>query len=144
MHREKWILFTVERNFCPVLLIAFCGDQNGLLTLLLSHPQPLKQEGEFSFHAPHYRKRLNFRGPDYFRRPAHENTMLFSSARVTDENVSYFRGPAKIFVGRPTKIRKVFSSASGTDETVCYFRRPQLGRRKYVAYFRRPHPGRRK
>jgi hypothetical protein len=72
----------------------------------------------------HYRKRLNFRGPDYFRRLAHENTMLFSSARVTDENVSYFRGPAKIFVGRPTKIRKVFSSASGTDETVCYFRRP--------------------
>ena len=31
----------------------------------------------------HYRKRLNFRGPDYFRRLAHENTMLFSSARVT-------------------------------------------------------------
>jgi hypothetical protein len=54
----------------------------------------------------HYRKHLNFRGPDYFRRPAHENTMLFSSARVTDENVSYFRGPAKIFVGL------------GTDETV--------------------------
>jgi hypothetical protein len=22
----------------------------------------------------HYRKRLNFRGPRYFRRPAHENT----------------------------------------------------------------------
>jgi hypothetical protein len=61
----------------------------------------------------HYRKHLNFRGPDYFRRPAHENTILFSAARVTDENVSYFRGPAKIFVGRPTKIRKVFSSASG-------------------------------
>jgi hypothetical protein len=38
---------------------------------------------------------------------------LFSSARVTDENVSYFRGPAKIFVGRPTKIRKLLSSASG-------------------------------
>jgi hypothetical protein len=61
----------------------------------------------------HYRKHLNFRGPDYFRRPAHENTMLFSSATVTDENVSYFRRPTKLFVGRPTKIRKVFSSVSG-------------------------------
>jgi hypothetical protein len=66
----------------------------------------------------HYRKRLNFRGSGYFRRPAHKNTMLFSLASVTDENVSYFRGPANIFVGL------------GTDETVGYFRRPQLGRRK--------------
>jgi hypothetical protein len=39
--------------------------------------------------------------------------MLFSSASVTDENVVYFRGPVNIFVGRPTRIRKVFSSASG-------------------------------
>jgi hypothetical protein len=32
---------------------------------------------------------------------------------VTDENVAYFRGPGYIFVGRPTKIRKLFSWASG-------------------------------
>ena len=84
----------------------------------------VKHEYQLVSYDMHYRKHLNFRGPDYFRRLAHENTMLFSSARVTDENVSYFRGPEKIFVGRPTKIRKVFSSASGTDETMCYFRRP--------------------
>jgi hypothetical protein len=55
-------------------------------------------------HDSHYRKHINFRGPGYFRRPTHENTMLFSSALVTDENVSYFRGPVNIFVGRLTKI----------------------------------------
>jgi hypothetical protein len=90
----------------------------------------------------HYRKRINFRGLGYFRRPTHENTMLFSSALVTDENVAYFRGPVNIFVGRPTRIRKLFSSASRptkmwyifvglspADEnkslTDHYFRRPQ-------------------
>jgi hypothetical protein len=60
----------------------------------------------------HYRKHINFRGPGYFCRPAHENIMLFLSASVTDENVVYFRGPVNIFVGRPMRIRKVFSSAS--------------------------------
>jgi hypothetical protein len=42
---------------------------------------------------------------------------------MIDENVEYFRGPGNIFVGRPTKIRKLFSSA---------------GPRKYGSYFRRP------
>jgi hypothetical protein len=68
--------------------------------------------------------------------------MLFSSALVTDENVAYFHGPVNIFVGRPTKIRKLFSSALGptkmwpifvglrpADEnkalTDHYFRQPQ-------------------
>jgi hypothetical protein len=37
--------------------------------------------------------------------------MLFSSALVTDKNVDSFRGPGNIFVGRPTKIRKLFLSA---------------------------------
>jgi hypothetical protein len=95
----------------------------------------------------HYRKRINFRGPGYFRRPAHENTEVIFVGLVTDENVAYFRGPGNICVGRPTKIRKLFSSASGptkiwlifvglspTDEnkslTDHYFRRPQCGRRK--------------
>jgi hypothetical protein len=35
---------------------------------------------------------------------------------VTDENVSYFRGPGNIFVGKPMKILKLFSSASGPTE----------------------------
>jgi hypothetical protein len=56
----------------------------------------------------HYRKRLNFRRPIYFRRPAHENRRLFSSALVADENAAYFRGSGCIFVGLPTKIRKLF------------------------------------
>jgi hypothetical protein len=51
----------------------------------------------------------------------HENTMLFSSTSVTDENVVYFRGPVNIFVGRPTRIRKVFSSASGPTKMWCIF-----------------------
>jgi hypothetical protein len=69
----------------------------------------------------HYRKRINFRGPGYIRRLAHENTMLFSSASVTDENVVYFRGPVNIFVGRPTRIRKLFSSTSGPTKMWCIF-----------------------
>jgi hypothetical protein len=61
---------------------------------------------------------------------------------VTDENVEYFCGPGNIFVGRPTRIRKLFSSTLGptkmwhifvglspTDEkkslTDHYFRRPE-------------------
>ena len=61
----------------------------------------------------HYRKRINFRGPFYFRRPAHENSNVIFVGLVTDENVSYFRGPGNIFVGKPMKILKLFSSASG-------------------------------
>jgi hypothetical protein len=60
----------------------------------------------------HYRKHINFRGPGYFRRPAHENTEVIFVGLVTDENVEYFRGPGNIFVGSSTKIRKLFSSAS--------------------------------
>jgi hypothetical protein len=45
--------------------------------------------------------------------------MLFSSALVTEENVAYFRGPVNIFVGRPTKIRKLFSSASEPTKMWC-------------------------
>jgi hypothetical protein len=41
----------------------------------------------------HYRKRINFRGPKYFRRPAHENTAVIFVSLLTDENVEYFRGP---------------------------------------------------
>jgi hypothetical protein len=72
-------------------------------------------------HAGHYKKHINFRRPGYFCRPAHENTLLFSSALVTDENVDYFRGPGNIFVGRPTKIRKLFSSASTPTKILCMF-----------------------
>jgi hypothetical protein len=59
----------------------------------------------------HYRKCIKFRGPGYFRRPAHENTEGIFVGLITDENKVYFRGPGHMFVGRPTKIRKVFSSA---------------------------------
>jgi hypothetical protein len=69
---------------------------------------PQQQQGRW-----HYRKRITFRGPCYFRRPAHENTDVIFVGLVTDENVAYFRGPGYIFVGRPTKIRKLFSWASG-------------------------------
>jgi hypothetical protein len=60
----------------------------------------------------HYRKRIKFRGPGYFRRPAHENKEGIFVGLVTDENTEYFRGPGAIFVGRPTKILNIFSSAS--------------------------------
>ena len=52
----------------------------------------------------HYRKRINFRGPFYFRRPTYENSNVIFVGLVTDENVTYFRGPGNIFVGRPMKI----------------------------------------
>jgi hypothetical protein len=60
----------------------------------------------------HYRKRIKFRGPRYFRRPAHENKEGIFVGLVTDENPEYFRGPGAIFVGGPTKILNIFSSAS--------------------------------
>jgi hypothetical protein len=63
-------------------------------------------------HLMHYRKHINFRGPEYFRWPAHENTAVIFVGFVTDENLEYFRGPGNIFVGRPTTIQKVFSSVS--------------------------------
>jgi hypothetical protein len=69
----------------------------------------------------HYRKRINFRGPGYFRRSAHENTSLFSSALGTDENVSYFRGPVRIFVGLPTKIGTIVSSVPRPTKIRCIF-----------------------
>jgi hypothetical protein len=69
----------------------------------------------------HYRKRINFRGPGYFRRSAHENTTLFSSALVTHENMAYFCGPGYIFVGLPTKIRKLFSSVSTPTKMLSIF-----------------------
>jgi hypothetical protein len=40
---------------------------------------------------------------------------------VTDENAAYFRGSGFIFVGLPTKIRKLFSSASKPTKIVCSF-----------------------
>jgi hypothetical protein len=40
----------------------------------------------------HYRKRIKFRGPGYFRRPAHENTEGIFVGLVTDENMCYLRG----------------------------------------------------
>jgi hypothetical protein len=49
---------------------------------------------------------------EIFRRPTHENTEVIFVDLATDENEAYFRGPSNIFVGRPTKIRKLFSSAS--------------------------------
>jgi hypothetical protein len=52
-----------------------------------------------------------FRGPGYFRRSAHENTEGIFVGLVTDENKGYFHGPRHMFVGRPTKIRKIFSPA---------------------------------
>jgi hypothetical protein len=55
----------------------------------------------------HYKKSLNFHGPVYFRRPAHENKEVIFIGLVTDENNAYFRGPTTIFVGRPTKIQKL-------------------------------------
>jgi hypothetical protein len=67
---------------------------------------------KFYFLQPHYRKRINFRGLNYFRRPAHENTDVIFVGLVTDENVAYFRGPVNSFVGRPTNIGNLFSSAS--------------------------------
>jgi hypothetical protein len=82
--------------------------------------------------------------------------MLFSSAIVTDENVDYFRGSGNIFVGRPTKIRKLFSSASTPTKILCIFvglspadenmsfifvdLRPADGNKHLTGhYFRRPH-----
>jgi hypothetical protein len=60
----------------------------------------------------HYRKRIKFRGPRYFRRPTHENKEGIFVGLVTDENTKYFRGPGAMFVGRPTKILNLCSSAS--------------------------------
>jgi hypothetical protein len=78
----------------------------------------------------HYRKHINFRGPEYFRRPAHENTVVIFIGLVTDENVEYFRGPGNIFVGRPTKIRQLFSSASWPTKMWRIFVGRGWGRRK--------------
>jgi hypothetical protein len=90
----------------------------------------------------HYRKRLNFHGPGYFRRPAHENTEVIFVGHEADENEAYFRGPTNIFVGRPTKIRKLFSSVPRPTK----MRRIFVGRGHTdentsltVPYFRRPH-----
>jgi hypothetical protein len=60
----------------------------------------------------HYRKRIKFRGPGYFRRPSHENKEGIFVGLITDENTEYFFGPGAIFVGRPTKILNIFPSAS--------------------------------
>jgi hypothetical protein len=60
----------------------------------------------------HYRKHINFRGPEYFRWPAHENTAVIFVGLVTDENLEYFRGPGNIFVDRTTTMLKLFSSVS--------------------------------
>nr|ACF87586.1 unknown [Zea mays] len=57
----------------------------------------------------HYRRSLKFRGPVYFRRSAHENKEVIFVGLVADEYNTYFRRPINIFVGRPTKIRKLFS-----------------------------------
>jgi hypothetical protein len=67
----------------------------------------------------HYRKSLNFCGPVYFRRPAHENKDVIFVGLVADEYNTYFRGPINVFVGRPTKIRKLFSSATRPTKISC-------------------------
>jgi hypothetical protein len=108
-------------------------------------PVQLIHPGMYHLFSPcgaHYRKRLNFRGLGYFRRPAHENTEVIFVGHEADENGAYFRGPTNIFVGRPTKLRKLFSSVT----------RPTKMRRIFVGrghtdentsltdhYFRRPH-----
>jgi hypothetical protein len=58
----------------------------------------------------HYSKRIHFRGPGYFRRPAYENNAVIFVGFGTEEYLEYFRGPGSIFVGRPTTINKLFSS----------------------------------
>jgi hypothetical protein len=69
----------------------------------------------------HYRKHINFHRPGYFRWPAHENTTLFSSALVTNENVAYFRGQA-IFssASTPTKMLFIFVGLSPADENTSF------------------------
>jgi hypothetical protein len=47
--------------------------------------------------------------------------MLFSSVTRADENVHYFRGPGRSFVGLPTKILKLFSSASTPTKILFMF-----------------------
>jgi hypothetical protein len=95
------ITISAERFRCPEVLFqpSFIGMESAGIH-------------EATYNSIHYRKRLNFRGPCYFRRPTHENNIVFSWASVTDEYVVYFCGPVNIFVGRPTGIRKIFSSAS--------------------------------
>jgi hypothetical protein len=106
-------------------------------------------------HTYHYRKRLNFRGPGYFRGPAHENTEVIFVGHEADENEAYFRGPTNIFIGRPTKIRKLFSSVprptkmrrifvgrGHTDEntSLTVFSSASLRPTKIEALHRRPRP----
>jgi hypothetical protein len=62
--------------------------------------------------AGHYRKHINFRGPEYFRRPAHENTTVIFVGLLTDKHMEYFRRPR----ARPTKITTIFIGLSQTHE----------------------------
>jgi hypothetical protein len=59
-----------------------------------------------------------------------------------DENEAYFHGPTNIFVGRPTKIRKLFSSATKpTKMSRILVGRGQTDENTSLTdhYFRRPH-----
>jgi hypothetical protein len=90
----------------------------------------------------HYRRSLKFRGPVYFRRPAHENKEVIFVGLVADEYNTYFRRPINIFVGRPTKIRKLFSSATRpTKISYIFVGRGQTDENTSLTdhYFRRPH-----
>jgi hypothetical protein len=90
----------------------------------------------------HYRKRINFRGPGYFRRPhdrrkcgvfswageyfrqqAHENTEVIFVGLGADENVAYFCLPQP---GRRNKVidRPLFSSASVRPTKIGALNRP--------------------
>jgi hypothetical protein len=82
-----------------------------LSSSVASSPSGGAKPGGGACGCPHYRKCIKFCGPGYFRRSAHENTEGIFVGLVTDENKRYFRGPGHMFVGRPTKIRKIFSSA---------------------------------
>jgi hypothetical protein len=67
-------------------------------------------------HDKHYRKHINFRGPEYFRGPAHENTAVIFVGLLTDENVEYFRGP-----GKNSLFSSVYAYFRGflTHENIC-------------------------
>jgi hypothetical protein len=72
-----------------------------------SNPQPYLRA-----YSVHYRKHINFCGPEYFRRSAHENTAVIFVGLLTDEHMEYFHRPRT----RSTKITTIFVALSQAHE----------------------------
>jgi hypothetical protein len=67
-----------------VNVVADALSRKSQVNMMVAHPMP---------YGYHYRKHINFRGLEYFRWPAHENTAVIFVGLLTDENVEYFHGP---------------------------------------------------